>query len=246
MPVPWEEDPDKDKKPWEEDLGGVGDPSEAPTPGGIAAAGRFARGAMTGAESTVAGIGQSLPWFLQGPNQDLAKKVLADRPPPKDRIESWGQSVGETLPAFAIPELGLEGLAARSLPNYPRIAGFLGKTAQGVTGGAIGGAVLPEGEKLKNTATGAEAGGAIGAAAGAYMALPPGLRRIANGIAAAAAMKGVKDLGITDWYMGAPIYFEIYRQQLLDLATQWLAKKSAGVGAVGTTGVRLKEGQEKQ
>lgn len=228
MPVPWEEDPDKGKKPWEEEPAA---PPEPPDPGGLAAVGRFGRGAMTGVESTVAGIGQSLPWFLQGPNQDLARKVLSDRPPPKDRIESAGQAVGETLPAFAIPEFGFEGLAARALPNAPRIAQFLGKTAQGVAGGALGGAMLPEGGKLKNTATGAEAGGAMGAGAGVYMALPPGLRRLANAAAGAAAAEGVKSLGITDWYMAAPIYWEIYHQRLLDLATQWLARRSAGVGA---------------
>lgn len=226
--------------------GGESHPAEPPDPGGLAALGRFGRGAMTGVESTVAGIGQSLPWFLQGPNQDLARKVLADRPPPKDRIESAGQIVGETLPAFAIPELGFEGLAARYLPNAPRIAQFLGKTAEGVTGGAVGGAMLPEGRELKNTTTGAEAGGAMGAAAGAYMALPPGLRRLANAAAAAGAAETVAQMGLPRWYIGAPIYWEIYHQRLLDLATQWLAKKGAGVGAVGATGIRLKEGQEKQ
>lgn len=212
-------------------------------PGSMAATGRLARGIMTGVESTVAGVGQSLPQFLQGPNQDLAKKVLAGRPPPKDRIESLGGTIGEVLPAFAIPSLGLEGTAARALPNFPRISQFLGKTAEGAISGSAGGAMMPEGEKLKNTGVGAAAGATYGAAAGAYMALPPGLRRIANAAAGAAAAEGVKSLGITDWYMAAPIYWEIYHQRLLDLATQWLARKSAGVGAVG---VKLKEGQEKQ
>lgn len=221
MPVPWEEDPDKGKKPWEEEPQGVGDPSEAPTPGGIAALGRFARGAVHGVGDL--SIPQGVDPF--GP--------FVEPPPytPKDRIESLGRSFGQVTPAFAIPELGFEGLATRALPNYPRMAQFLGKTAQGVTGGAIGGAMLPEGEKLKNTATGAEAGGAMGAGAGVYMALPPGLRRLANAAAGAAAAEGVKSLGITDWYMAAPIYWEIYHQRLLDLATQWLAKRSAGVGA---------------
>lgn len=238
MPVPWEEDPDKGKKPWEEDPGGVGDPSEAPDIGSLAAGGRFLRGSWHGVGDVVEQISPYLPYRPEpGPTTPYT---------PKDRIESAGRIFGQVAPTFAIPGLGLEGVAARALPNFPRISQFLGKTGQGLIGGALGGAMMPEGEKLKNTGVGAAAGGSYGAATGAYMALPPGLRRIANGIAAAAAMKGVKDLGITDWYMGAPIYFEIYRQQLLDLATQWLAKKSAGVGAAGATGVRLKEGQREQ
>lgn len=212
-------------------------------PGSMAATGRLARGVMTGVESTIAGVGQSLPKFLQGPNPNLARETLAKIPPPQDRIESWGKTAGEVLPAFAIPSVGMEGAMARALPNFPRISQFLGKTAEGAISGAAGGAMMPEGEKLKNTGVGAAAGATYGAAAGAYMALPPGLRRIANAAAGAAAAEGVKALGFTDWYMAAPIYWEIYHQRLLDLATQWLSKKGAGVGAVG---VKLKEGQEKQ
>lgn len=212
-------------------------PQNQPDPGYLPAAGRAARGLATGVESTIDRIGGSLPWSY---DPKLTKKVLAERPPPADRLESGARSVGEVLPTFAVPGFSPARAAYSGIPLVSR---GLQTLAAGALTGGLGGAMLPEGNPGKNIATGAATGMATGALGTAYNALPWNVRNLINITAAGYAANSLRHLGIDQWWIHAPVFWGLYRQRLADLVAEWSNRLGAGAGASAAQGRRLYQGE---
>lgn len=231
--APWAKKEELPDAPWTKET----------DPGWLPAIGRSARGVATGVESTVEGIGSHLPAFLQGANinperRKLNEQMLAARPPPKDMIESGGNVVGEVLPSFMIPPLGLEGVAATALPNAPRIASFLGKAAEGMVRGGLGGAMLPEGDRAKNTVAGITAGGGAQIAGAAWDAIPRQWRYPLNAIVSGAVTKALESAGILPSSWQFPVFFGLLHSRLTDLAAQVASKVNPAAYGAATARAR--------
>lgn len=219
--APWAKKEELEDAPWTK---------EEPDPGYLPAAGRALRGLGTGIESTVDRIGGNLPWSY---DPKLTKKVLAERPPPTDEIESGFKTVGEVVPAFAVPGFSPATAAYSGIPLLSR---GLQALAGGALTGGIGGAMLPEGNTGKNIATGAATGIATGALGTAYNALPWGVKNFINITAAGYAANSLKHLGIDQWWIHAPVFWTLYRKRFADLVAEWSNKLASGVGASAAQG----------
>lgn len=219
-------------------------------PGFLPSVGRDVRGFATGVETTVDKLGSSLPGFLGAHDPKLVEQTLTRRPQPQTSGEKFFNAVGEVAPSFAIPSLGLEGLASRAvgagiryMPTWmlgavPAIEKISGAVLEGGTRGALGGAMTP-GDRLSNAEMGAIAGaglrGAGAAVTSAWNAIPPTMQYYANGVAAAAAVKTLEHLGMpNDWLVRAPVFFALWRANIMDYASKITGKVSrAPPGAVG-------------
>lgn len=226
------------------------DPS--PDSGFLPSVGRDIRGFATGVETTVDKLGSSLPGFLGAHDPKLVEQELAKRPQPQATSEKFFNTLGEIAPSFAIPNLGLEGLASRALgagiqhmPSWmlaavPAIEKISGTVLEGGTRGALGGAMMP-GDRLSNAEMGAIAGaglrGAGAAVTSAWNAIPPTMQHYVNGVAAAAAVKVMEAMGMpNDWLIRAPVFFALWRANIVDLAGKITGKVSrAPPGAVGAS-----------
>lgn len=195
--------------------------SSKPDSGYLPAAGRFLRGAGVEMGRQALSAVPYLPGMPSYPVTKAATGVLEKKlPRPKDRIESAGAFAGNILPAAAVPELGLAGLAARSLPQLPRFAGLLGKLAEGGIRGGVGAAMQPESD-VRKTGIGAATGVGSAAANTALNALPWHIRRALEAAAAGYATWGLTRVGLPkDFHASGPAFWALYNASLLDLATR--------------------------
>lgn len=232
--APWAQPDNLPDAPWAKD-------ESAPDPGFLAGAGRAARGFATGVETTVDKLAEHLP-FSHDPK--LTEETLAKRPKPTDPIEKGTNFLGEIAPSFAIPTTGLGGVAAQALGRWPTVARITGQAAEGGVQGGLGGMMLPEGDRARNTDTGTAAGmaarGGTAALDVAWNAIPPAYRHAANAIAAGFATKAMEHMGMpNDWLVRAPVFFTLWKASLLDLANKWggqIGRQSSPIGATVAKG----------
>jgi|SRR5580693_6079812 hypothetical protein len=125
--------------------------------------------------ATIGGLGKgavqsfgNAPW-ASIPNEDGKSPVLnwaktEDKNYPV--AEKAGRYAAQYGPLAIIPSVGLEGLAAKAIPEFPRAASIIGKGLEGTWKGAVGGATQGDAK------TGAATGGGTAAAYNAYRMLP--------------------------------------------------------------------------
>lgn len=163
----------------------------------------------------VADMGQHLAGDPEGPIGDFAKSENKDYP----TAEKAGRYTAEYGPLLFLPELGAEGLAAKVIPELPRVARIVGKGLEGTWKGAVGG--LTQGD----TKTGAEVGGGTAAATAAFMAAPSWVKTLTGLAALEAARSGGVSLPWGSWHMAHP---------LAAMAATALGKFPGLSGALGT------------
>ena len=98
----------------------------------------------------------------KGPVATWAKSEEPDYPV----AEGAGRLAAQYLPLAMLPSVGLEGLAAKTIPEFPRAASIIGRGLEGTWKGGVGGATQGD------TKTGAATGGGLSTAYRAYQMLP--------------------------------------------------------------------------
>lgn len=159
-------------KPKKGDAPAVAGAADPPSDGGWMGTAENLVGS-TGA--TIAGLGKgavqsfgNTPWGSI-PNEDGKSPVLNwAKSENKDYpvAEGAGRLTAEYGPLALLPDLGLEGLTAKAIPELPRVANLIGKGLEGTWKGGVGGATQ------RDTKTGAEVGGGTATAYNAYRMLP--------------------------------------------------------------------------
>lgn len=125
--------------------------------------------------ATIGGIGKgavqsfgNAPWGSI-PNED-GKSPLLNWAKTENKnyptAEKAGRYAAEYGPLMMLPSVGLEGLAAKTIPEFPRAASIIGKGLEGTWKGGVGGATQGDPQ------TGAATGGGSAAAYRAYRMLP--------------------------------------------------------------------------
>jgi hypothetical protein len=150
----------------------------APATGG---AGGLASNLLGSTSATIGGIGKGLAQIgappggaslreadPKGPVATWAKTEDKDYP----TAEKAGRLAAQYGPLAMIPSVGLEGLAAKTIPEFPRVAGVIGKGLEGTWKGGVGGATQGDPK------TGAEVGGGTAAGSAAFMAAPGWLKSV--------------------------------------------------------------------
>jgi hypothetical protein len=119
--------------------------------------------------------------------------------------EAAGKIAGEIAPTLLVPETGIGSLAARGLLRggmvaAPRVALGAGRVAEAGAQGAVGGIMAPGQDKTSNAATGAAAGGAVGAGEEVVRMIPPKYRWLLSLVPGAVAVEILHRMGaISAW-----------------------------------------------
>jgi hypothetical protein len=181
--------------------GGRPDFGDRPAPaggGGWAETGEKLLGS-TGA--TIGGFGKELAQMGAPPGG-----VSLQEADPKGPVATWAKTEDKNYPTaekagrygpgaiglMMMPDLGLEGLAAKTIPEFPRAARIIGKGLEGTWKGGVGGATQGDPK------TGSEVGGGTAAAYSAYRMLP-GQAQWMLPVAAIMAMSKAGGEGYIPW-----------------------------------------------
>jgi hypothetical protein len=182
-------------------------PAASSDDGGWAETGEKLLGATS---ATIGGLGKGLAQMGAPPGG-----VSLQEADPKGPVASWattedkdypvaekaGRVAAQYGPLVMMPALGGEGLVARAIPEFPRIARVIGAGLEGTAKGAVGGA------SQGDTKTGAKVGGGTAAGTAAFMALPSW----AKTLTALAALEGGRDMAgggrlpWGTWHMAHPL-----------------------------------------
>jgi hypothetical protein len=157
--------------------------------------------------ATISGLGKgavesfgNAPW-ASIPNEDgkspvmnWAKSENKDYPV----AEKAGRWTAEYGPLALMPDVGLPGAFAKAVPELPRLARVVGKGAEGLWKGAVGG------QTQGDAKTGAEVGGGTAAAASVLRQFPH-LMWPAGFMAIEAAREGGGKLPWGAWHLSHPL-----------------------------------------
>ena len=154
--------------------------------------------------ATISGMGKGVVQTFGGmipdddgksPVKNWAKSENKDYPV----AEKAGRWTAEFGPLALLPSIGAEGVMARTIPEFPRVARVIGKGLEGTWKGGVGGTTQGD------TKTGAEVGGGTATGTAAFMAAPSWVKTLAG----LAALEGVREGGAKlpwgSWHMAHPL-----------------------------------------